>query len=399
MPLTLRGAGHSCDGQTVTDGELLVTYSPDTAAPQVRDLGDGLFEVPAGMSWHGLERYVNRLGRSIPVLPNYLHMSVGGTLSVGGVGITSVRRGMQVDHVERIQLIDGTGSSRWCSRTDHPDLFRFALGGLGMVGLIERVVLRTMPHRPYIHLHPLEHSSLAELAGYTEWIAQHDDIDIYRAWLRRGRLASVAGWHDSDASGCDAKRCVAVPNAPTAESEDIPDGSSPLPDQAQLWTDYIMPAGQFAPMLAAVEALLHRDPLNRVHVMLYILILRRPAEATPFAFAPVRTDRVSIGLGVYTTFGRDPAVATAVRGVFRNLLERCCELGGRPYLYGANDLDDLLAERIYGADLDQLARLRSRHRLGHVNAHLPLVRAARVPDVGTQSRPNAGGSTEEAGYR
>jgi hypothetical protein len=54
-PMTLRGAGHSCDGQTVTDGELLVTYAPDTAAAQIRELHAGLIEVPAGVSWYGLD--------------------------------------------------------------------------------------------------------------------------------------------------------------------------------------------------------------------------------------------------------------------------------------------------------------------------------------------------------
>ncbi|MEU1548821.1 FAD-binding protein [Nocardia sp. NPDC005745] len=385
--MTLRGAGHSCDGQTVTAGELLVTYAPDAAAAQVRDLGQGLFEVPAGMSWHRLERYLHHRGRAAPVLPNYLHMSVGGTLSVGGAGVDSARYGMQVDHVERIQLIDGTGSSRWCSRHDHPELFRFALGGLGMVGLIERVVLRTLPHHRYIHVHHARHATLTELAEHTEQIAQRDDVDIYRASLRRGRLASITGWRSSESTRCHAEKCMTLPNLPLAGDIDVAETHAPASDQVQLWTDYVVPAGRFAPMLAAVEALLHREPLNRVHMMLYILILRRPLDATPFAFIPVRTAPVSIGLGVYTSFDKDPAVAAAIRAVFRGLLERCCDLGGRPYLYGANDLDDSLANRLYGAELVRLAQLRSSHRLEHVNAHLPLVRAARVADPGAKRHP------------
>lgn len=54
----------------------------------------------------------------------------------------------------------------------------------------------------------------------------------------------------------------------------------------------------------------------------------------------------------------------------------CSELGGRPYLYGVNNLDRALADRLYGNNLDQLAQLRAAHRLENVNAHLPLVRAA-----------------------
>ncbi|WP_327100853.1 FAD-binding protein [Nocardia vinacea] len=373
-PLTLRGAGHSCDGQTVTDSELLVTYAPDAAVQQVRDLGDGLIEVPAGMGWYGLERYLNHRGRAVPVLPNYLNMSVGGTLSVGGAGIDSLRYGMQVDHVERIQLIDGTGTSRWCSRADHPELFRFALGGLGTVGLIERAVLRTVPYLGETHVHRIEHGTSKEFVEYTERIAQSDDVDVYWATLQRGKLFSITGWHGSGLRRCGHKNCAIVRDLPVRNHRA---GVADLPsDRVRLWSDYVVPAGQFAAMLAAVEPLLRRTPLNRVLTMLYILIVRRPPDATPFAFTPNGTVPISMGLGVYTSVDRDPGTIAATRHVLYDLLERCCELGGRPYLYGVTNLGAALAEQLYGTDLDRLAQLRSKHRLEHVNAHLPLVRAA-----------------------
>ncbi|MEU1995192.1 FAD-binding protein [Nocardia gamkensis] len=372
--LTLRGAGHSCGGQTVTDGELLVTFT-DTASRQVRDLGNGLIEVPAGMSWDGLERHLNRHSRAFPVLPDYLHMSIGGTLSVGGAGVNSVRYGMQVDHVERIQLIDGTGTSRWCSRTDHPELFRFALGGLGTVGLIERAVLRTVPYHRHTHVHHTRHTTLTELGEHTEQIAQRDDVDVFCAYLRPGMLYSITGWRDGDPKRCADGNCEVVSDLPFA-GRDTARTAAPPPGHVRLWTDYVVPAGQLAPMLAAVEAQRQRAEANP-RTLMYILILRRPPEATRFAFTPVGNAPVSIGLGVYTSADRDPAATAATRQMFRDLLEVCCELGGRPYLYGVNELDDVLAERFYGTDLDRLAQLRSSHHLEHVNAHLPLVTAAR----------------------
>ncbi|MFD0363450.1 FAD-binding protein [Nocardia sp. GCM10030253] len=373
--LTLRGAGHSVDGQTVTDGELLVTYAPDTAAAQIRDVGEGLIETPAGMSWYELERYLNRHARAFPVLTDYLHLSVGGTLSVGGIGSNSVRYGMQVDHVERIQLTDGTGASRWCSRTDHPELFRFALGGLGTVGLIERAVLRTVPYHSNSHVHRAQHAALNELVEHTERIAQREDVDIYFASQRGSMLRSTTGWSGSDLQRCGDENCAIVARLPFKMHHEVTRMATQPSDHVRLWTDYLVPAGQLAPMVAAVEALQHRAPLNRGLSALYILIVRRPSDPTQFAFAPVGTAPVSIGLGVYTWIDRDPAAIAATRQVFRDLLARCCELGGRPYLYGVNDIDDSLAERLYGTDLDQLAKLRSSHRLEHINAHLPLVKA------------------------
>lgn len=375
-PMTLRGAGHSCYGQTVADGELLVTYAPDGAAMQVRDVGGGLFEVPAGMSWYGLERYLNGRGRAVSVLPNYLHMSVGGTLSVGGIGVGSVRHGMQVDQVERIQLIDGTGVSRWCSRIDHPELFRFALGGLGMVGLIERVVLRTVPYQLVSHLHHTHQATLTEFIEHTERIAQRDDVDLFSASLRPDGFSTTTGWVAGGPTRCGDEHCAIGLDLPFAGHFETTQMASPSGQHVRLWTDYVVPAAQFAPMLAAVEEQRHRAPLNRVLTMLYILIVRRPHGATPFAFAPVDTAPVSIGVGLYTTVERDPAAIAATRRTFRCLLELCCELGGRPYLYGVSDLGGALAQQLYGADLNRLAQLRACHRLEHINAHLPLSKVA-----------------------
>ncbi|MFI2283019.1 FAD-binding protein [Nocardia beijingensis] len=386
--VTLRGAGHSCDGQTVTENELLVTFAPETADRQVRELGDGLVEVPAGMSWHGLERYLNRHGRAFPVLPDYLHLSVGGTLSVGGAGVDSVRYGMQVDHVERIQLIDGTGTSRWCSRTEHPELFRFALGGLGTAGLIERAVLRTRAYHRYTHVHRKPHATLTELVEHTEHVAQRDDVDLYCAYLPQGMPFSITGWNDGNLERCADANCRIVSDLPFSGKYDTARTAAPPPDHVRLWTDYVIPAGRLAPMLAAVAAQRRQAPLNRL-TMSYILILRRPPDAPRFAFTPVGDAPVSIGLGLYTSVHRDPAVTATTRRVFRDLLELCCDLGGRPYLYGVNDLDDSLAERLYGTDLNRLAQIRSSYRLEHVNSHLPLVTAARHhrPDSPTEGDP------------
>ncbi|MBF6451378.1 FAD-binding protein [Nocardia elegans] len=372
-PLTLRGSGHSCDGQTVSEAELLVTYEPDTAARQLRDLGDGLFEVPAGMSWYGLERHLNGRGRAIPVLPNYLHMSVGGTLSVGGVGVDSVRHGMQIDHVERIQLIDGMGISRWCSRTDNPELFRFALGGLGTVGLIERVVLRTVGYRSRTHLHRVEHASLAELADHAERVAQRDDVDVYWAEMRRGRISATVGWH-SERTDCASGNCEITSDL-TFAGHPV-SAKTPPADRVRLWADYVVPAGQFSSMLAAVEGIGHRSLLDDPLTMVYVLIIRRPIDAPAFAFGPVGAAPVSIGVGLYASVERTPAAIDATRSALRECFQHCCESGGRPYLYGVTELDAATAERLYGDDVDRLGHLRSSHRLHHVNSHVPLARVA-----------------------
>ena len=71
-------------------------------------------------------------------------LSLGGALACNAHG-----RGLAlkpiVDQVESFDLLDATGSVRTCSRQQHPELFRLAIGGYGLFGLITRVQLRLRP--------------------------------------------------------------------------------------------------------------------------------------------------------------------------------------------------------------------------------------------------------------
>src|SRR5256885_2441936 len=135
LRVTVRGQGHSCFGQTVTDGVLLSNAADRSVAPRL--IGDDLAEVSARSRWREVEAFLNRHGRSFAVLADYLDLSVGGTLSVGGYGVDSVVYGAQVDHVDRIRLITPDGAALRCSPLENTDLFAYALGGLGQVGVID----------------------------------------------------------------------------------------------------------------------------------------------------------------------------------------------------------------------------------------------------------------------
>ena len=76
------------------------------------------------------------------MLTNYLGLSVGGTLAVGGIGGTSSRRGMQTDQVVALDVVTGEGRELKCSRELNADLFDAIRGGLAQCGIITRATLR-----------------------------------------------------------------------------------------------------------------------------------------------------------------------------------------------------------------------------------------------------------------
>ncbi|WNG52560.1 FAD-binding protein [Archangium minus] len=115
-------------------------------------LEDGRAEATCRSRWKRVERTLAEAGRMFPILTTLLRTSVGGTLSVGGYGVRSFVDGAQVDQVERARLILPDGQAVWCSREENSELFRFALAGFGQIGVLERVVLRTVPTRSSGHL-------------------------------------------------------------------------------------------------------------------------------------------------------------------------------------------------------------------------------------------------------
>ena len=81
-------------------------------------------------------------GKTPPVLTDYLELSVGGTLIVGGVGGTTSAFGVQSDNVIDIEVATGEGKKVTCSASDNAGLFNAVRAGLGQLGVITKATLK-----------------------------------------------------------------------------------------------------------------------------------------------------------------------------------------------------------------------------------------------------------------
>lgn len=98
-------------------------------------------EVGPGVTWAELFHAALEAGLTPPMLPDFLHLSIGGTLSVGGLGGTVHRFGSQADCVTELQVVTGLGELVTCSRSRHADLFDAVLAGMGQCGIIVRATV------------------------------------------------------------------------------------------------------------------------------------------------------------------------------------------------------------------------------------------------------------------
>jgi cytokinin dehydrogenase len=141
LPVAARGLGNTTGGQSLVPGGVVVDA---TALTGVRAVGPDRATVGAGTTWLELARAAATRGLAIPAATGFLGLTVGGTLSVGGIP-PAVATGAQVDHVHELEVVTGDGELRRCSPTAGRELFDAVLAGLGQFGIITEATVGLVP--------------------------------------------------------------------------------------------------------------------------------------------------------------------------------------------------------------------------------------------------------------
>jgi cytokinin dehydrogenase len=144
VKVAARGQGHSIYGRALVEDGIVIDMG---AMNSVRDIKADRVVVDAGVTWRDLLDAALAQRLTPPVLTNYLGLSVGGTIAVGGIGAASSRHGMQTDNVIALDVVTGEGNEVSCSATENSDLFDSVRAGLGQCGIITRATLRLV-HAP-----------------------------------------------------------------------------------------------------------------------------------------------------------------------------------------------------------------------------------------------------------
>lgn len=157
VPVSARGAGHSMNGQAqAEDGIVLDMRSLD----QVREIREDRVAVDAGALWSEVAAATIARGLTPPVFTDYLQTTVGGTLSVGGVGGTTHRHGAQTDTVLDLTVVTGTGEVVTCSADRDPELFDAVRAGLGQAGIVVGATVKLVAARSRARCFRLPHTDL-----------------------------------------------------------------------------------------------------------------------------------------------------------------------------------------------------------------------------------------------
>ena len=379
VPVRFRGAGHSCQGQSLSEGGILLVNIADHVDYEMLDEERVL--VTTRSRWSYLEQELNRMGRSFPVLTDNPITTIGGTLSVGGYGPRSIVHGAQVMQVEQVRLILPSGEAVWCSPERNQELFQFSLAGLGQVGLMERVVLRTVPRFSPTLWYQEAYPDLRGLAGALQALAgAAERPDAFMAYQISGQgLYACYGFdkvrETHKVRGTPEGR--ETPLAAELQRRGVPVSQTPANlgyAYRQNWSadaycpavDYFVDAEQLPAFLTFLEDRLRSDHLAPYIHGLLILAVRRPENRLlPFEAASFGTSPLKFLVGFYPIIpAQDVAGLEKVQTLLRETLSVCRQLGGRPYLYGWHDLTESAKRRLYNPHYDRLQALRS-----HLDPH------------------------------
>ena len=149
--ICVAGARHAMGAQQFSTHGVLIDM---TAMSRVLNFNpdEGTIEVEAGIQWPQVIGYLLKAQEGHPKRWGIAQKQTADWLSMGGsLGSNVHGRGLQmkpfIQDVESFVLIDANGKEKTCSREENPELFRLAIGGYGLFGIIYSIKLRLVPRQ------------------------------------------------------------------------------------------------------------------------------------------------------------------------------------------------------------------------------------------------------------
>ncbi len=133
--LMIRSKGHSSNDLVLAEkGAVLTTQKLDRILHLDQDAMT--VTVQSGVVLADLDLHLSKHGLGLPIVGDHNDITAGGFASVGGFSPASLRYGMFIDNVTRLEYVTWEGEVVSCGRDDNPEEFCRVLAGTGQHGVI-----------------------------------------------------------------------------------------------------------------------------------------------------------------------------------------------------------------------------------------------------------------------
>ena len=188
IPLAARGHAHSAGGQMMVKGGFVIDMKSLDA---ICEISDEHMVVEGGIAWSKvLEAAVER-GRTPPVVTDWLSVSVGGTVSMGGFGFMSFHRGTQMDHIIELEVVTGAGDVITCSPTVNNDVFDAVRATHGQFALITKATIPLETAPISVRMVQAAYGSVNDMLEDIDRLSKHQDVDLIHGFAAEKTPQSV----------------------------------------------------------------------------------------------------------------------------------------------------------------------------------------------------------------
>lgn len=179
--VSTRGAAHSQSQIAISNGGILLDMKSMNKIGKV-DQGKRTIDVEGGVIWRDLVHHVKRWQLAPRVLTNNLGVTIGGTLSIAGIGVASFRYGSQGDNVTEMDVVTGDGKLVTCGPDKNEDLFWSVIAGLGQIGVIVRARMQLRKTQSMTRTYYLLYDDLRTFMSDAQMSMDNDKWDHLESW-------------------------------------------------------------------------------------------------------------------------------------------------------------------------------------------------------------------------
>ncbi|KAF3340890.1 cytokinin dehydrogenase 4-like protein [Carex littledalei] len=199
LTVAARGHGHSLQGQAQAPGGIVIRMESLRGTETRLHAGESPYvDVSGGELWINVLKETLKHGLAPKSWTDYLHLTVGGTLSNAGVSGQAFRHGPQISNVHELVIVTGTGDTVKCSAKENSDLFYGALGGLGQFGIITRARIALEPAPKMVKWIRVLYSDFTTFTEDQEMlISMEKTFDYIEGFVIINRTGLVNNWRSS----------------------------------------------------------------------------------------------------------------------------------------------------------------------------------------------------------
>lgn len=360
-----RGHGHSSGGQSLVKGGLVIDLS---TLNEIEQISPTSATVQPGVTWKDLLAAAIPKGFRPPVVTGLVGLTVGGVLSMGGIGPASFRHGAIVNNVLEIDVVTGRGELMTCSKTQNPLLFAAVLGGVGQYGIIVRAKVKMQSAPTQARNYIIGYPELGAMLADAEILTSEQRIDgIYLRILPDGNGGWIYGintvkWFAPGSPPDDAQvlgglsfhpQALTVADMDALSYDTVADqifedlDAQGLYEIPHIWGDIFLPAAKTRDYVKSVLSTLTPADLGPDGGFILLFPVRNRFPET-LAFRLPREEQVFLFDILTSGSFSDPSYVTTHLAMARKVFEGARAIGGTLYPIGSTPMSKKDWIRQYG---------------------------------------------------